>query len=499
MQLKQKAMAFVLNTLYMSEKQRTIKKAVSVTGKGLHTGAMTTVTFKPAPVNHWYKFQRIDLPGQPIIDAIADNVSETERSTTLQQNGGKVATIEHLLAALVGLEIDNCLIEVNGPEVPIMDGSSMPFVLALEEAGTLEQDADRVYFELKDIVSYEDTAKHIEMLAVPQETFRLTVMVDYNSAVLGTQHATIYSTSEFKTEVASCRTFVFLHELELLLSHNLIKGGDLDNAIVLVDREIPQDKLDHLAKVFNKPNVKVVEQGILNNTKLKFFNEPARHKLLDMVGDLALVGMPLKAHILAARPGHSGNVAFAKKLREAAKKDKKAAPRYDLTSDPILNVTDIMKLLPHRPPFLFVDKIIELSETHVVGVKNVTMNEDFFRGHFPGSPIMPGVLQIEAMAQTGGILALKSVPDPENYLTYFMKIDNVRFRNQVLPGDTLVFHLELTSPVRRGIFQMKGTAYVGDKIATEAEMMAQIAKVKESSNGAEHKGEPVEKAKQLIK
>ncbi|HTB07468.1 MAG TPA: bifunctional UDP-3-O-[3-hydroxymyristoyl] N-acetylglucosamine deacetylase/3-hydroxyacyl-ACP dehydratase [Bacteroidia bacterium] len=483
----------------MSQKQRTIKNSVSVTGKGLHTGIVATVTFKPAPVNHWYKFKRIDLPGEPVIDADVDNVTDTERGTTLQQNGGKIATTEHLLAALVGLEIDNVLIEVNGPEIPIMDGSSMPFVEALEKAGTVEQDAERVYFVVTDNLTYEDVNKRIEMLAVPQETYRMTVMVDYNSPVLGTQHATIYQASEFKKEVAACRTFVFLHELELLLSHNLIKGGDLDNAVVLVDREIPQEKLDHLAKVFNKPNVKVVAQGILNNTKLKFFNEPARHKLLDMVGDLALVGMPIKGHILAARPGHSGNVAFAKKIKEAIKKEKlkKGAPHYNPSAEPLLNVTDIMKLLPHRPPFLFVDKIIELGETYVVGVKNVTMNEDFFRGHFPGSPIMPGVLQIEAMAQTGGILALKSVPDPENYLTYFMKIDNVRFRNQVLPGDTLIFHLELLGPVRRGIFHMKGTAYVGDKIATEAEMMAQIVKTKET-NGVTSEPKK-EKVKQLQK
>lgn len=468
----------------MAEKQRTIKNPVSVSGKGLHTGMQATVTFKPAPVNHWYKFKRIDLPNQPVIDADVDNVKETERGTSLEQNGGKIATTEHLLAALVGLEIDNVLIEVNGPEVPIMDGSSMPFVEALEKAGTVEQDADREYFELKEILSYEDLDKQIEMLAVPQETFRLTVMVDYNSPVLGTQHATIYKSSEFKKEVAACRTFVFLHELELLLSHNLIKGGDLDNAIVLVDRDMPKEKYEYLAKVFNKPNLEIKGQGILNNTQLKFFNEPARHKLLDMVGDLALVGMPLKAHILAARPGHSGNVAFARKLKEAIKKEKQKkgnGGRFNLNAEPLLNVQDIMKLLPHRPPFLLVDRIIELSESHVVGIKNVTMNEDFFRGHFPGNPIMPGVLQIEAMAQTGGILALKTVPDPENYLTYFMKIDNVRFRNQVVPGDTLVFHLELISPVRRGIFHMKGTAYVGDKIATEAEMMAQIAKVKETN------------------
>jgi UDP-3-O-[3-hydroxymyristoyl] N-acetylglucosamine deacetylase/3-hydroxyacyl-[acyl-carrier-protein] dehydratase len=486
----------------MGEKQRTIKNSISISGKGLHTGLPTTVTFKPAPENHWYKFKRVDLPNQPVIDADVDNVKDTERGTSLEQNGGRVATTEHLLAALVGLEIDNVLIEVNGPEIPIMDGSSMPFVEALEKAGIVEQEAKRVYFELKDILSYEDSAKHIEMLAVPQETFRLTVMVDYNSPVLGTQHATIYNTGEFKKEIAACRTFVFLHELELLLSHNLIKGGDLDNAIVLVDRDLPKDKYDYLSKVFNKPNLEVKKQGILNNTALKFFNEPARHKLLDMVGDLALVGMPIRAHILAARPGHSGNVAFARKIKELIKKEKakKTAPRFNLNAEPVLNVTDIMKLLPHRPPFLLVDKVIELSESHVVGVKNVTMNEDFFRGHFPGNPIMPGVLQIEAMAQTGGILALKTVPDPENYLTFFMKIDNVRFRNPVIPGDTLIFHLELLSPVRRGIFHMKGTAYVGDKIATEAEMMAQISRIKETNGSVEPKTTAkLEKAKQLQK
>jgi len=473
----------------MVEKQRTIKNSVSVSGKGLHTGLPVTVTFKPAPENHWYKFKRVDLPGQPVIDADVDNVKDTERGTSLEQNGGRIATTEHLLAALVGLQIDNVLIEANGPEVPIMDGSSMPFVEALEKAGIVEQEAERVYFELKDNLSYEDMDKRIEMLAVPQETFRLTVMVDYNSPVLGTQHANIYQASEFKKEIAACRTFVFLHELELLLSHNLIKGGDLDNAIVLVDRDLPKDKHDYLAKIFNKPNLEV-KPGILNNTKLKFFNEPARHKLLDMVGDLALVGMPIRAHILAARPGHSGNVAFARKIKEVIKKEKLKkgnAGRFNLNAEPLLTVMDIMKLLPHRPPFLLVDKIIELSENHVVGIKNVTMNEDFFRGHFPGNPIMPGVLQIEAMAQTGGILALKTVPDPENYLTFFMKIDNVRFRNQVVPGDTLVFHLELISPVRRGIFHMKGTAYVGDKIATEAEMMAQISKVKETNGSTDAK------------
>ncbi len=473
----------------MSDKQHTIKTPVSLKGKGLHTGIESTITFKPAPVNHWFKFKRMDLPGEPIIDADVDNVGETERGTTLHQNGAKVHTTEHVLAALVGLELDNVLIEVTGPEIPIMDGSSMPFIIALEEAGREEQDANRVYFELKDNLTYENVQGHVEMLAVPQETFRLTVMVDYNSEVLGTQHATIYNIGQFKEEVAACRTFVFLHELELLLQHNLIKGGDFNNAIVLVDREISQEKLDYLAKVFHKKSseIKVKAPGILNNTKLNFYNEPARHKLLDMVGDLALVGMHLKAHILAARPGHAGNTAFAKKIKDAAKKDKlkKGMLKFNPNTPPAMGVTEIMKLLPHRPPFLLVDKVIELSESHVVGVKNVTMNEDFFRGHFPGNPIMPGVLQVEAMAQTGGILALKTVPDPENYLTFFMKIDNVRFRHPVVPGDTLIFYCELIEAVRRGIFHMKGTTYVGDKIVCEAEMMAQIVKVKDTNGVAQ--------------
>lgn len=476
----------------MAEKQQTIKGKISITGKGLHTGIAATVTLKPAPVNHWFKFVRTDLPGNPVIDADVDNVVDTERGTSLAQNGARVATTEHLLAALIGMELDNILVEIDGPEVPILDGSSLPFVEMIEKAGIQEQEADRVYFELKENLTYEDTEKHIEMLAVSQDSFRLTVMVDYNSPMLGTEHATIYNTHEFRKEIAECRTFVFLRELEYLLSQNLIKGGDFNNAIVIVDDVLPKEKLDYLAKVFNKHDVKV-EYGYLNNTKLKYYNEPARHKLLDMVGDLALVGMHLKAHILAARPGHSGNVAFAKKIKDAIKKEKikKTVLHFNPSAEAILNTVDIMKLLPHRPPFLFVDKIIELSSNHVVGVKNVTMNEDFFRGHFPGRPIMPGVLQIEAMAQTGGILVLKSVPNPENYLTYFMKIDNVRFRNQVQPGDTLVFYLELVSPVRRGIVQMKGTAYIGDKIAAEAEMMAQLVNIKNTkTNGISTSVEP---------
>jgi UDP-3-O-[3-hydroxymyristoyl] N-acetylglucosamine deacetylase/3-hydroxyacyl-[acyl-carrier-protein] dehydratase len=467
----------------MSEKQRTIKKAVSISGVGLHTGQKVTLTFKPAPGNHGYKFQRIDLPNQPVIDADVDNVVDTARGTTLEQNGARVSTTEHVLAALLGLQIDNAIIELDGPEVPIMDGSSKPFIAVLNEAGAEEQNEERVYFELKSNLTYEDPIKKVEMLAVPQDEFRVTVMVDYNSPVLGTQHASMYNIREFQTEIGKCRTFVFLHELEALLQHNLIKGGDLDNAIVMVDKPISDESLAHLRKVFNKENVEVKGQGVLNNTELHFFNEPARHKLLDIVGDLALVGVPLKAHILAARPGHAGNIAFAKKIKELIKSERAAAkkaatPVFDLNKEPLFNINDIMKILPHRQPFLLIDKIMELTPERVVGVKNVTMNEDFFRGHFPDKPVMPGVLLVEAMAQTGGILVLKTVPDPENYLTYFMKIDGVKFKQMVGPGDTVIFDLKLLTPIRRGICHMKGTAYVNNKPVMEAEMMAQIVKVK---------------------
>ena len=467
----------------MSIKQRTIKEAISVSGVGLHTGKSVTLTYKPAPENHGYKFSRVDMPGKPVIDADVDNVVDTARGTTLEQNGARVSTTEHALAALVGMEIDNCLIELDGPEVPIMDGSSMPFIVALEKAGAVEQNAERVYYELKENLTYEDPVKHVEMLAVPQEEFRITVMVDYNSDLLGTQHAHIYNVREFKTQIAKCRTFVFLHELEALLAHNLIKGGDLDNAIVMVDKPVEKDKLDHLRKVFNKPNVEVKGRGVLNNTTLHFYNEPARHKLLDIVGDLALVGVPLKAHILAARPGHAGNVAFAKKIKQLIKKERSQKPtfHYDLNKEPLMGIMEIMNILPHRQPFLLIDKIMELTPETVVGVKNVTMNEEFFKGHFPGNPVMPGVLLIEAMAQTGGILVLKTVPDPENYLTYFMKIDGVKFKQKVMPGDTVVFDLKLLTPIRRGICHMKGVAYVSGKPVMEAEMMAQIVKVRNTS------------------
>lgn len=471
----------------MSIKQRTIKDSISISGVGLHTGKQVNLTFVPAPEGHGYKFQRIDLPGNPIIDADVDNVVDTARGTTLEQNGARVYTTEHVLAALVGMEIDNALIQLDGPEMPIMDGSSMPFIKILEEVGAVDQNAERIYFELKEILSFEDPIKNVEMLAVPQETFRLTVMVDYNSDVLGTQHAHIYNVGEFKTDIAMCRTFVFLHELEALLANNLIKGGDMNNAIVLVDKEVSKKQLDHLRKVFHKEDVEIKGKGVLNNTQLHFFNEPARHKLLDIVGDLALVGMPLKMHILAARPGHAGNVAFAKKIKaliKSQKTKKTEGPTFDLSKEPVLNIFDIQKLLPHRQPFLLVDKILEISGEHVVGVKNVTMNEEFFKGHFPDNPVMPGVLLVEAMAQTGGILALKTVPDPENYLTYFMKLDGVKFKQKVIPGDTVVFELKLLTPIRRGICHMKGIAYVNNKPVMEAEMMAQIVKVKKNNEPA---------------
>jgi UDP-3-O-[3-hydroxymyristoyl] N-acetylglucosamine deacetylase/3-hydroxyacyl-[acyl-carrier-protein] dehydratase len=468
----------------MSTKQRTIKKVVSISGVGLHTGKKTNLTFHPAPENHGYKFQRIDLPHKPIIDADVDNVVDTSRGTTLEQNGARIHTTEHVLAALVGMEIDNVLMEMDGPEMPIMDGSAMPFVKILEQAEAVNQNAERVYFELTENLTFEDPTKKVEMLAVPQTEFRITVMVDYNSEVLGTQHASIYNVSEFKNEIAACRTFVFLHELEALLAHDLIKGGDLNNAIVLVDRDISDEKINRLKKVFNKEDVEVKGRGVLNNTALHYFNEPARHKLLDIVGDLALVGVPLKMHILAARPGHAGNIAFAKKIKALIKLKKKELAKkelvkFDLNKEPLYNINDITRMLPHRYPFLMVDKIMEMDANSIIGVKNITMNEPFFQGHFPDNPIFPGVMQIEAMAQVGGIFALSQVPDPEFYSTYFMKIDAVKFKQKVIPGDTIVFKLVLESPIRRGLVNMRGIAYVNGKEVCEAIMLAQVIKDKQ--------------------
>ena len=461
----------------MSDKQKTIKSAVSIKGIGLHTGEEVTLTFNPAPVNHGFKFQRIDLENKPIIDASVKNVTDLSRGTTLEQNGGKVSTVEHSLAALTGLDVDNVLIEINGGEVPILDGSSKPFLEVLEKAGIEEQDADRDYYVVRKPIKYVDKDRGVELMIVPDEGYSISTMIDYNSEVLGSQHATMSSLNEFKSEISSCRTFVFLHELEMLLNHNLIKGGDLSNAIVIVDKKVEKDELDRLAKLFNKPSVEVKSEGILNNIDLHFANEPARHKLLDVVGDLALVGKKIKGKVIAKRPGHAANVELGKLILETMSKESKEV-YFDLTAEPLYDTVQIMGLLPHRPPFLLVDKIMECENDRVIGVKNVTMNEPFFEGHFPKEPVMPGVLQIEAMAQTGGILVLSQVEDPENYITYFMKIDKVKFKRKVVPGDTLVFDLSLLSPVRRGICHMGGKAYVNGKVVMEAEMMAQITKMK---------------------
>lgn len=461
----------------MKVKQHTIKKQVTVSGVGLHTGVIATMTFLPAPPNHGFKFQRMDIEGLPVVDADVDNVVDVSRGTTLEQGGARIFTVEHVLAALVGLEIDNVLIQLDGPEPPIMDGSSIQFIKILEDAGFEEQNALRRFFEVAESIHYRDTEREIEMAALPLDDYRITVMVDYNSPVLGSQHASLTDISKFKNEIASCRTFCFLHELEMLYNQNLIRGGDLNNAIVVVDRVVEEDELDHLAKMFNKPKVEVRKEGILNNVELRYKNEPARHKLLDVVGDLALVGRPLKAQILAARPGHAANVAFAKKIKRVMEKiGPSHIPHYDPKLPPVLDINQISNILPHRYPFQLVDKIIYLDETVVAGVKNVTINEPFFVGHFPNNPVMPGVLQVEAMAQTGGILVLSSVEDPENYWTYFLGIENCKFRKMVLPGDTLIFKCELLYPIRRGIAKMKGEAYVGNTLVCEAVMTASIVR-----------------------
>jgi UDP-3-O-[3-hydroxymyristoyl] N-acetylglucosamine deacetylase/3-hydroxyacyl-[acyl-carrier-protein] dehydratase len=420
----------------------------------------------------------VDLPGRPVIDADVDNVVDISRGTTIEQNGARVATVEHVMASLAGLEIDNCLVEISAEETPIMDGSARFFMKAIKEAGVQEQEAEREYFTLPQNIYYHENDRQVEMIAMPLDDYRLTVMVDYNSPVLGSQHASITSLKEFETDIASCRTFCFLHELEMLYNNNLIRGGDLNNAIVIVDRVIEDHELEHLAKMFNKPKVEVKKEGILNNVELRFHNEPARHKLLDLIGDLALIGMPIKAQIMAARPGHAANVAFGKKIKALIKKSRLNVnvPRYDASKEPVYNTQQITKLLPHKHPFLLVDKVAEVGKNHVIAVKNVTFNEPFFAGHFPDNPVMPGVLIIEAMAQAGGVLILSQVEDPENYNTYFMKIDNAKFKEKVLPGDTLVFRLDLISPIRRGVCVMKGAAFVGDKMVCEAELMAQIAK-----------------------
>jgi UDP-3-O-[3-hydroxymyristoyl] N-acetylglucosamine deacetylase / 3-hydroxyacyl-[acyl-carrier-protein] dehydratase len=464
----------------MSEKQRTLAKEISLNGKGLHTGINVTITFKPAPANHGYKFCRVDLPGKPVIDALAENVTDTSRGTTLVQNNASVSTIEHALAALHGLRVDNALIEMDAPEAPIMGGSAWAFVKAIKEAGIVELKEERNYFVVKQKIVFSDEEHGVDLIIYPDDHFSINVLIDYNSKILGNQYAILDSIDDFEEEICRSRTFVFFHELEPLHKMGLIKGGDLDNAIVILEREVSQEEIDRIAKLFNRPGISTHTAGILNNTELIYPNEPARHKLLDIMGDLALVGHPIKGKVVATRPGHYANTRMAKLMRQEMKKasSKRDIPVYDPTKPPVYTVEEIKKRLPHRFPFLMVDKLISIDETTVVGIKNVTVNEPFFQGHFPDEPIMPGVLLVEALAQCGGLLVLSSVKDPEKYSTYFLKIDKLKFKHKVVPGDTVILKMELIEPMRRGIVAMFGQAFVGNTLVVEGEMVAQVVKNK---------------------
>jgi len=457
--------------------QHTIREEISISGAGIHTGQSVTMVIKPSAPNTGIVFQRTDLPGRPTVKADVDYVVETNRSTTLEHNGARVSTVEHLLASLVGMQVDNALIELDGEEVPILDGSAQPFVEAIEKAGVEQQNAVKIYYTIDHNITFSDEEKKVEMVALPYQEYRINTLIDFNSPVLGTQHAALKNIADFNTAIAPCRTFCFFHELEWLLANNLIKGGDINNAIVVVDKEVSEEQVERISKVFHKKDVQISSEGILNNLELRFPNEPARHKLLDVIGDLALVGFPFKAHIIANRPGHSSNVKFAKKIKEHIKKNKfkQDVPKYDPNKPALLDVQEIEKTLPHRYPFLLVDKVLELTDTVVIAVKNVTYNEPFFQGHFPGNSIMPGVLQVEALAQAGGLLAIPRNTD-DKYDTYFLKIDNCKFKQKVVPGDTLILKMELLHPIRRGIVEMKGTIFVGEKIVTEATLVAQIVK-----------------------
>ncbi|MDR6516384.1 bifunctional UDP-3-O-[3-hydroxymyristoyl] N-acetylglucosamine deacetylase/3-hydroxyacyl-ACP dehydratase [Chryseobacterium camelliae] len=463
----------------MSDMQKTLQQEVTLSGIGLHTGKEVKLTIKPAKENTGFVFVRTDLEGHPQVEADVNYVVATERGTTLEKLGVKITTCEHLLAALVGCDVDNAILEMDASEPPIMDGSSKYFVEAIESVGVVDQGAPREYLVIKEVQTYTDPVTGSEITIIPSDTYEVTTMVDFGTKVLGTQNATMKHISEFKEEISSARTFSFLHELEMLLDHGLIKGGDISNAIVYVDKDLTPETTEKLKKAFGKDNVSIRSNGILDNLTLNYPNEAARHKLLDVIGDLALAGVKIKGKVIANKPGHYVNTQFAKKLNRQWKlQKKKNVPDFDLTKEPVFDINGIMRLMPHRPPFLLIDKVLELSDSHVVGLKNVTMNEPFFVGHFPKEPVMPGVLQVEALAQTGGILVLASVPDPENYSTYFIKMDKVKFKKKVVPGDTIIFKIELIEPIRRGIVHMQGYGYVGDSVVVEAELMAQVAKNK---------------------
>lgn len=457
-------------------KQQTLKGSFSLNGKGLHTGMNLTVTFNPAPDNHGYKIQRIDLDNQPIIDAVAENVVDTTRGTVIEKHGVRVSTIEHAMAALYASGIDNCLIQVNGPEFPILDGSAKYYIEHIQRVGIEEQTAVKDYYIIKSKIEFRDEEKGSSIIVLPDDSFSINALISYDSSILSNQYATLEDMNKFSTEVAAARTFVFVREIEPLLNAGLIKGGDLDNAIVIYEREMSQEKYDKLADVMGVPHKDAKQLGYINNKPLVWDNEPARHKLLDIIGDMALIGKPIIGRIIATRPGHTINNQFARRMRKEIRLHEIQAPIYNCNEEPVMDVNRIRQLLPHRYPFQLVDKVIAIGANYIVGVKNITTDEYFFQGHFPNEPVMPGVLQIEAMAQVGGLLVLNSLDEPDKYSTYFLKIDDVKFRQKVVPGDTLIFRVEMIQPIRHGISTMKGYGFIGEKLVCEATFTAQITK-----------------------